>query len=613
MLKQIDDYGTQGFIDKLKELNADIVFLALDTYQTDKNEREKVFASLHKNVPVFQKAGFKVGVWIWSFMIVNDKKYTHITSPNGAVSKDQVCPSDKEFCQFAYEYMQNIARSKPDMMMFDDDFRYGFIDCGLGCACKNHRAYMSEILGEDVSEKELGALVFKGGKNKYRSAFLQANGHFLKEFAKLSRAAVDSVDPNIRLGLCSCMSTWDFDGVSAYELAKIMAGKTKPFLRLIGAPYWAALKAWGNKLQDVIELERMESSWCGDDTDIFAEGDAYPRPRFTCPSNYLEGFDMALRAAGAITGTHKYTLDYFADPDYERGYNIKHIKNKDIYSKIEKHFSNKTPVGVRVYEYMNKFENMVVPPYYEGKDEIVNMFFSPAARMIAAQTIPTVYKGLGTVGVAFGENAAYLTDDALNNGLILDISAAAILQNRGIDVGLNEITGDIVVSQEYFPQKNLFVTLNSCPAKTITVKDGTKIESNFIADGKRYIGSYFYENSRGQKFLVFAFDGYYMSEHAFKQYVRGEQIEKFVDFTGKRLPVSMRNNPDCYIVCKENEKEKAVWIGNFFADECLNTTVVLDKDYKDVTFINCTGKLSGDKVVLDYIAPFTSLGFVVKK
>jgi hypothetical protein len=42
MLDQIDKYGAQSFIDELKKMNADIVFLALDCYQMDKNKQEKI-------------------------------------------------------------------------------------------------------------------------------------------------------------------------------------------------------------------------------------------------------------------------------------------------------------------------------------------------------------------------------------------------------------------------------------------------------------------------------------------------------------------------------------------------------------------------------------------
>ncbi|MBO5218422.1 MAG: hypothetical protein J6C52_03260 [Clostridia bacterium] len=612
MLHQIDDYGAEPFIAKLKEIGADIVFLALDCYKMDKDAQAKVFASLRENVPLFQKAGFTVGVWVWTFMIRDQNDFVHITSPSGRVCRDQVCPSDREFAAFAYDYMQNIAASRPDMIMFDDDYRYGFLDCGLGCTCKNHLAYMEELLGEPVPTDNLAKLIFGGGPNKYRSAYLKANGHFFREFARQSRAAVDTVDPSIRVGLCSCMTTWDFDGVSTAELAHILAGNTKPFCRLIGAPYWATNRNWGNRLQDVIELERMESAWCDDEIEIFAEGDAYPRPRFACSANALEGFDMALRASGAIDGMHKYTLDYCSDVDYEQGYNIKHLKNQPIYRQIDAHFGGKTPVGVRVYEHMTKFEHMEVPACFAGSDSVQNSFFSPAARMLAAQTIPTVYEGLGTVGIAFGENVKYVDDGALENGLILDITAARILEAAGVDVGLAGAGGIYTASREYFPDKKRYVNVSGCPAAEITVKDGAQVLSYFEKGSEKRAASYAYENAAGQKFLVFAFEGYTMSEHAFKQYARGEMIERWIASIGKKLPASMHGNPDCYMLCKESESKKAVWIGNFFNDECLYTTVTLDRAYSEVTFIGCSGRLCGDRVEIDAIAPWASVGFEVK-
>lgn len=612
LLEQVDKYGVAQFIERLHEIGADTVFLALDCYILDRERREHVFASLRENVPILQAAGFEVGVWVWTFMVREENGYVHMTAPNGRVSRNQVCPSDPDFCAFAYDYMQNIARSNPDLIMFDDDFRYGFLDLGMGCTCAHHRAHMEALLGESLPSGDLSEQIFASGKNKYRSAFLRANGHFLREFAKQSRAAVDSVNPAIRLGLCSCMTTWDFDGVSSAELARILAGSTKPFCRLIGAPYWANKRNWGNRLQDVIELERMESSWCGDDVELWAEGDAYPRPRFCCPASYLEGFDMAIRASGATHGIHKYTLDYSADVDYEQGYNRRHLANQPIYQKIDEHFGGKSPVGVRVYESMTKFEDMDVPPCYAGSHKVEDTFFSGAARMLAAQSIPSVYHGLGTVGIAFGENAKYLDGGALDNGLILDLTAARILEASGVDVGLAGVGARYPASEEYFPDRGRYVLLQSCPATEITLKEGAAVQSLFCDGERRLVGSYAYENAAGQNFLVFAFDGYDMSEHAFRQYARGEQIETWIASIGKRLPASMHGNPDCYLLCKEGESGKAVWIGNFFADECLNTTVVLDRVYREIEFINCRGRLLGDRVELESIGAFASVGFAVR-
>ena len=52
------------------------------------------------------------------------------------------------------------------------------------------------------------------------------------------RAAVDKVNPNVRLTICSAPTLWEIEGTSAQELAKILAGKNQPEARLIGAPYW---------------------------------------------------------------------------------------------------------------------------------------------------------------------------------------------------------------------------------------------------------------------------------------------------------------------------------------------------------------------------------------
>ena len=193
------------------------------------------------------------------------------------------------------------------------------------------------------------------------------------------------------------------------------------------------------------------------------------------------------------------------------------------------------------------------------------------------------------------------------------------MEKKGVDVGLSTVGEEIFAQREYFLNKKRYVGLFGAKGKKIEVKEGANVQSMFVeGDGWRYkdsqvIGSYSYENANGQKFLVFAFDGYINGEHIFKQYARGEQIEEWICSLGKKLPASMHGNPDCYMLCKENETGKAVWIGNFFTDECMNTTVTLDKAYSQVKFINCNGRLEGDRVVLDEVAPYASVGFEVKE
>ena len=62
MLETCERYGTTRYIERLHEMGAARVFLAVNSYETDAEKRKKVLGALKKHVPAFQKAGFEVGV-----------------------------------------------------------------------------------------------------------------------------------------------------------------------------------------------------------------------------------------------------------------------------------------------------------------------------------------------------------------------------------------------------------------------------------------------------------------------------------------------------------------------------------------------------------------------
>lgn len=227
--------------------------------------------------------------------------------------------------------------------------------------------------------------------------------------------------------------------------------------------YWAVGKAWNNRLQNVIELERMERSWCKNgNVEIFSEGDAWPRPRTNCPASYVEIFDTALRADGGLDGILKYGLDYFSNAGYETGYSERHLKNKPLYEKIHKHFGDKTPCGVRVYEKMQKFAETEIPTEIEKTCNIQDCFFSIASKMLSDSTIPTVYEGLGVAGIAFAENINMVSEEALKNGIIIDAKAAKILNKKGIDVGIISIGNEVYTCEEHFEDTGEVIRTTLC-------------------------------------------------------------------------------------------------------------------------------------------------------
>ena len=312
-----------------------------------------------ENCKYFKNQGFEVGAWFWTFMLENNTQFRNMRSIQGTEIKNFMCPTDENFVKFATDYISDIAKCGVSLIMFDDDFRYGHLAESPACLCDRHIEMINEITGENSTREELKEYILSGKKNKFRDAYLKANGDAFRSLAASVRAAVDKVNPEVRVGACACITSWDVDGTDAYELAKILAGNTQPFVRLIGAPYWARRQSWGNALQDVIEVERLECTWTRhDDIEIFSEGDVFPRPRYYCPASYLEGFDTALRASGCTDGILKYGLDYTSIADYEKGYAAFHERNRELYKAIDESFGNKNHCGVRVYESMKKFADM---------------------------------------------------------------------------------------------------------------------------------------------------------------------------------------------------------------------------------------------------------------
>lgn len=615
MNRNIKRNGRERTLEELRRFDAERVLLSLDRYELDIDKRRRAISELEDNCRFFKEKGFEVGAWTWTFWVKDNKNFKNMRSINGTEIKEFMCPKDENFVKFAADYIKDIAKTGVDLIQFDDDFRYGFLSDSPACLCDNHIAEINRITGENSTREELAKHIVSGGKNKYRDAYLKANGDAFRNFAAEIRKAVDEVNPNIRIGACSCMTSWDIDGTNAAELAKILAGNTQPFVRLIGAPYWATFNAWGNSLQNVVELERMESSWTRkDNIEIFAEGDACPRPRTRCPANYLEGFDTAIRASGCTDGILKYGIDYFSNADYETGYAKFHERNRGTYAKIDEMFGDKTCCGVRVYESMNKLSDMVVPTAVNSKVNIEHLFFSKAARTLAFNTIPTVYEGKGVCGIVFDENARILPLDAIKNGLIIDIAAAEILDARGIDVGI-ESFGAVLISgeSEHFTDNDNHILTDGLPIYDIKLKPNAEVLSDTKTSAGVIPMSYRYENSDGNRFLVLNVNTRSDNSNVLKHYARSRQYAENIPWlSGKKLPAYVYGNPALYIMCKKNEKSMAVGLWNFFADTAIEPVVELDGEYSGIEFINTNGKLDKNKVYLSDIPPFGFVGFEVK-
>lgn len=427
------------------------------------------------------------------------------------------------------------------------------------------------------------------------------------------------------------------EGITFGELSKLTAGKTKPFVRLTGAPYWDQIPTFAAN----IEAIRVQTHWLADcNAELICEGDVYPRPRHWVPSAYLEGYDMILRADGKCGGILKYMTDYHSKADYETGYIDRHIKNQPYYREAERRFSGKQTVGLNIIESLGEFENAEFGDdltrenfhSYGGFQPLVSQWFA------ADNSIPTSYCAKNCASLAFGENARYIDESVMKNGVIIDAHAAKILTSRGIDVGMRECIRTYAMPVEYFRCEDDYTVASANPnaiyydvkldEKAEILSEFLKIQGGFGNYGEhlwktaeKCPACWFYENADGGKFLVYAFTAEaswakgIWHKGLFRSYYRQAQLCRGIEkLQGYPLPAVCLKNPELYVLCKKDENSMSVGLWNFFADSVLNPEIILDGKYADADCYGCTGKLSGRKFVIDgEIAPFSQVFVTVYK
>lgn len=620
----VNEDNFDEYLRELSRIDVDRIFIAL--------EREPLFLTgeeqgvyidrLKKNRELFIKNGYKVGVWFNAYgfgsplpskTIKKAENFVRIKSVRGVqgLNADAICPEDKNFVSLYFEFVKKIAKLGFDMIMIDDDFCLS-VRPGLGCFCDLHIKLLEDELGEKLEFNNLKKLIFSGGENKYRNAWLKVMGNSNIKFAKAIRDAVNTVDKTIRVGFCAGFSSWDIEGADAVELTKVLAGDTKPFLRFTGAPYWTAKpinRFRGQSLVGVIEEARVQEEACRNSgVEIFIENDSYPRPRYMTPSSIVESFALVMRASGGA-GELSYLMDYYSSPNYETGYMDHRVYNKPLYEFIDKYFTDKTCTGVKIYNQMRKIQKQEIPEYFTEYD-VLTSHFNRGAEFLGINGIPTCYEKNCEYGAVFGEDARYVK--SLCKKMVVDIKAARILSELGYDLGFRSIEAAPVPLFELFDNEKLLLTYGGCVDGyfNLNLKESAKVLSCFEVDGESYPASYKYYTN-GTEFLVLCFDVNNVPPQSsvLRSYLRAEQLH---DFFGGFSRVKKSN---ClYQICKKSDDETAILFTNLSENPIVNGEILLDDSYTELKECFVEAELCGDRIKLkSFIAPFTSFAVLLKK
>ena len=616
-------------------------YRTLENAEAKKKARE-VFKSIKG---ILENEGFKTGAWFCPTIGYGtapaagdndaEKYYRKITLTDGR-EVHAFCPLDDNFRRDLCDEFKGLAETGVDTILLEDDFTLTggktILD-NLGCLCDEHLRLLSERLGENVMRDKLLPYLTEGKSNKYREEYLRLMGETLLKIAGDIEKAVHSVAPDTRIGFSSNSASYHLEGASAFQIAETLAGKNKPFVRLTAAPYWKN----GPSLNSTIETARMQCAWFTErGTDVMTEGDTYPRPRFLVSAAELEMYDMILRADGNSTGILKYMLDSNSFADYDTGYIDFHTENAELYEEIEKRFKGEN-VGLRVLEYPHNTGLMDFDDSFNyfgladhGTLPLISQWF------VTDNSLPTTYGKTDGAALAFGTNAQFVTDGDLKQGLILDVKAARILSDKGIDVGFLKIESAPKPAGEYF-----FSEDDSTVASTerdggyfkFTLKANARVLSRLYLAGETlsvvpdyseklesFPACYLYENADGQRFMVYTFAPTFVKTKSewhdgiFRNYYRQKQlINGYEWLCGKPLPAVCEKHPHLYILCKREGEKLHIGLFNLSKDKIKNPEVKVDKAYTGLDCFNCEGSINGREIRLDTVLqPYSALIFTLK-
>ena len=583
------DHNPDIYCDDFKRQGVEDIFLCECTsYVNATGERyERAINAVKTGIELYESRGFRCGVWMSTLgygatVSTTAGKYDNFNDLRSITGKTSsaggsVCASDETMIARVCRTVKDLARAGAKMIMLDDDLCQS-VRPGLSCTCEYHMSEFSKRIGRKVTLEELPELVFTGKPSKYRSEWLKVQGDTLRNLCRKAREALDEVNPEVRMGFCAGYTSYDVEGVDAIELTRILAGNTKPFLRFTSAPYWLHLQRFGHTpLATFIEMARMQAAWTKNtDIEVFTECDTWPRDRYHTPASHTLCFDAATMLTEGV-GVLRYLYSYRCKPETERGYADAYVASCDVASALQGAFYGKSELGVRVYDRMRKIETATLPDKFDmntSEDWIMRKYaFCEEQMLLTVNAIPTVYEGDGVCGIVFGDNAAYLPESAFKKGLIIDMTAAEILQKKGIDVGLRSCKPISFSPLEDFgfatPVSISWVN-SHCE---IEIADNAKVLSRFVDcdflkdERKSTPAAYLYENADGMRFLVYAFhaenqlvhSGMYMSYH------RGRQIADAIEWLGgEALPVTCNGHPYGYVRCNRS--------GNALATAYFNCT-----------------------------------------
>lgn len=528
------------------------------------------------------------------------------------------CPYDKGFRKYIREAAATIARTAPDHIMFDDDFRLMGDRPTLACACPLHMAEFNRLAGTDMTREEMIEAFKKNDADakRYRDIFVKTQIDSLVECSKEMRAGIDSVDPTLPGSFCACG-----DGTEgAYEIASILAGKGNPIvLRLHNGNYCKADPR--NFIHAIHRAATEISTLRGKPDYLLAETDTCPQNRYSTPASRLHSQFTFTILEGAKGAKHWITRGYF-EPRSGVAYRKKLAKYSKFYDTLSDMNDGLIWLGCKI----------PVPshPFYPLLEGELNLTQNDGwcAHVLDRFGLPVHFSNSGE-GVCFFDGARdkEFSDEELfeilSGGVVLDATAAERFIERGFgkylgvslrrrEAGERNASGEI-----YYPSGKSAAQQNV--REIIPLSDGVKRYSDVyhLRDGK-YVDIMFpgvtaYKNELGGTAVVFSgetvFDYHITTAFGFLTEARKDQLINILTDLDA-LPIYYPEDAEVLMkAAKMPDGRLLCAILDMTLDDLEELPLVIRRDVKSIKYLRPDGEFesvgftrNGDRYTLDITA-----------
>ena len=293
--------------------------------------------------------------------------------------------------------------------------------------------------------------------------------------------------------------------------------------------------------------------------------------------------------------------DYVSSPEYELGYIKAHNKNKKMREFILNNKENEDE-GIIIFDKQRKLEYINLPEN-GGYSKFTTEVFKNAQRFITKQSLPVKYEGFDNTVAVFGECARFIEPEKYSKGIILDLPAAVILQERGYDLGLKAYEKADPIFEHFAENEKTALSLDKGITSKIEVNENSKVLSKFEFDGGIFCpSSYTYENEKGEKYLIYAFDGNFVPNllcPLYSSYYRRKYLIEAILSMGGRIPMSINNCTDLYVLANKSENSLSLFFSNMGADIIYTPEITLYDEFSKVEVMGGEAALKDNKLIFN--------------